>query len=670
MDPSAMDFVMHRSPSEPSRLLSDPMPQHHSPCPAMRAAAAATSASEQNQSPGLGASSRMSGRPHYDPVHGNTSSGGWWQRYPDQPQPQPQQHQYSHQHQAMPHLGWPPALYPPFARTNAPLYATNFAPVPSPGMPNAGPGNPSHIPRLHGHENFNGHAHPLSQMHSPPAFHHPPTITSLNRIGGSAPAHHSQGFSTQGSNPDSHVPRTSGLPALHPFSSMAHNQTSHSAQTFGNNNSSDMDATLRTRSDLGEQSRGNAEAARFSHEDARVTMGFRRQQPQPHQPPSPPMGDLPVLEATPATSNRPRFQPSSSEPSSDEDTDPEQDAQTLRFLEAVASTTNGIGFMPQYMGSEERLRAQQLIRGTVSGKRVASKSTIASLQSVEMSELTDSERSCIICYNEFGVENPEGVNEAPLRLPKCKHIFGDHCIKKWFEESDSCPYCRDKVPSEPQFHHGRPHSNQAMMHLVRQQHHGFAMSQALGGHRQARGDPGSRNRPGDPPRVNSLNFTDLYEQPPIFRRSDGSSFRSSWQSSPGRRSPSADFNEGRRRTRARHGSFRGSPPSTRPMSYTATSGGPIPPHFARPYGNSNLGRHSVQFPSASARAPDTPAFELNTPPTYPGPDAGGHHPSRGSSDAANGGTYPLRSDWRAPWGYQHPDSDETPDSRAPFQQSP
>lgn len=36
-----------------------------------------------------------------------------------------------------------------------------------------------------------------------------------------------------------------------------------------------------------------------------------------------------------------------------------------------------------------------------------------------------------------------------MRLPKCKHVFGDHCIKKWFEESDSCPYCRDKVHSEP-----------------------------------------------------------------------------------------------------------------------------------------------------------------------------------------------------------------------------
>lgn len=53
----------------------------------------------------------------------------------------------------------------------------------------------------------------------------------------------------------------------------------------------------------------------------------------------------------------------------------------------------------------------------------------------------------MICYNDFGVASPEGINEAPLRLPKCKHVFGDHCIKKWFAESDSCPYCRDKLPS-------------------------------------------------------------------------------------------------------------------------------------------------------------------------------------------------------------------------------
>lgn len=62
---------------------------------------------------------------------------------------------------------------------------------------------------------------------------------------------------------------------------------------------------------------------------------------------------------------------------------------------------------------------------------------------------------CIICYNDFGVATPEGINEAPLRLPKCQHVFGDHCIKKWFEESDSCPYCRDKVESECQIRANR-----------------------------------------------------------------------------------------------------------------------------------------------------------------------------------------------------------------------
>jgi hypothetical protein len=56
---------------------------------------------------------------------------------------------------------------------------------------------------------------------------------------------------------------------------------------------------------------------------------------------------------------------------------------------------------------------------------------------------------CIICYNEFGVKNPDGFIECPVRLPKCKHIFGDRCLKQWLQDSDSCPYCRDKLPSEP-----------------------------------------------------------------------------------------------------------------------------------------------------------------------------------------------------------------------------
>lgn len=76
----------------------------------------------------------------------------------------------------------------------------------------------------------------------------------------------------------------------------------------------------------------------------------------------------------------------------------------------------------------------------------------------------------MICYNDFGTETPEGVKEAPLRLPICKHIFGDHCIKKWFEESDSCPYCRTKVPSDLRF----VADSRALLELMRSrggQHH-------------------------------------------------------------------------------------------------------------------------------------------------------------------------------------------------------
>jgi protein-disulfide isomerase len=28
-------------------------------------------------------------------------------------------------------------------------------------------------------------------------------------------------------------------------------------------------------------------------------------------------------------------------------------------------------------------------------------------------------------------------------------VFGDRCLKQWLQDSDSCPYCRDKLPSEP-----------------------------------------------------------------------------------------------------------------------------------------------------------------------------------------------------------------------------
>lgn len=96
-------------------------------------------------------------------------------------------------------------------------------------------------------------------------------------------------------------------------------------------------------------------------------------------------------------------------------------------------------------------------------KSIADPSYVACLEKVALETLTGDELSmcthktlcslsltsiaCMICYNDFGVKNPDGQTEAAVRLGKCKHILGESCLKKWFEDSDSCPYCRDKVPS-------------------------------------------------------------------------------------------------------------------------------------------------------------------------------------------------------------------------------
>ncbi|KFA73142.1 hypothetical protein S40288_07503 [Stachybotrys chartarum IBT 40288] len=100
------------------------------------------------------------------------------------------------------------------------------------------------------------------------------------------------------------------------------------------------------------------------------------------------------------------------------------------------------------------LRQLQTIRGSAAIRRGASKRTLQSLQKVDVQELPENERTadketaCVICYNDFGVRTPEGIVETPVRLPKCKHVFGDSCVKKWLEDAYCCPYCRDELPSE------------------------------------------------------------------------------------------------------------------------------------------------------------------------------------------------------------------------------
>ncbi|KAG6036949.1 hypothetical protein E4U41_005390 [Claviceps citrina] len=110
-------------------------------------------------------------------------------------------------------------------------------------------------------------------------------------------------------------------------------------------------------------------------------------------------------------------------------------------------------------------RQMQMYRGNMSSKLVASRAAIQSLENVDICSLADNEKTCVICYNDYGMASPEGVMEVPIRLPLCKHVFGDHCIKKWLEDSDSCPYCRSKLQSEPKHLHGSARTFFNMMRL-------------------------------------------------------------------------------------------------------------------------------------------------------------------------------------------------------------
>ncbi|KAL8370132.1 hypothetical protein RB595_000488 [Gaeumannomyces hyphopodioides] len=242
---------------------------------------------------------------------------------------------------------------------------------------------------------------------------------------------------------------------------------------------------------------------------------------------------------------------------SDDESDSSEEHMEEMFIHQLGAAA-GPPYTARMDLTEDRIRRQQLLRGAITNKRIASRGALASLQSVDIDSLQENERTCVICYNEFGVPNPEGINEAPLRLPKCKHVFGDHCIKKWFEESDSCPYCRDKVPSEP------------AMRLNPRSVNIFA-----GALPDGRPALMSGNGTGTAALVSDAGFLYRAAHANPYGAAGGAS-RAAWQAA--RRSPPEDIDARSRRTRPRHGSLRGAPStgssnggSARPNSFAGAS---------------------------------------------------------------------------------------------------
>jgi len=79
---------------------------------------------------------------------------------------------------------------------------------------------------------------------------------------------------------------------------------------------------------------------------------------------------------------------------SEDEYDAMEEEESLREL-AEHFELAGIPFPPRTGGEDERIRTQQLIRGAAASRRVASRSAISSLQSVDLDSLPETERSTL-----------------------------------------------------------------------------------------------------------------------------------------------------------------------------------------------------------------------------------------------------------------------------------
>jgi hypothetical protein len=80
----------------------------------------------------------------------------------------------------------------------------------------------------------------------------------------------------------------------------------------------------------------------------------------------------------------------------------------------------------------------------------SSKALLNGLQNISIAELpngTTSNPACGICLSDLTdnvTQDDVGEGERAVRLHGT-HFYGEQCIRRWLEENDSCPHCRERV---------------------------------------------------------------------------------------------------------------------------------------------------------------------------------------------------------------------------------
>ncbi|MCJ1460590.1 hypothetical protein MMC28_010972 [Mycoblastus sanguinarius] len=64
---------------------------------------------------------------------------------------------------------------------------------------------------------------------------------------------------------------------------------------------------------------------------------------------------------------------------------------------------------------------------------------------IPVDKIPENDRVCVICTTTYGKRSEDNIIEHALKMRKCGHVIGNYCIRKWFETSNSCPFCRDEL---------------------------------------------------------------------------------------------------------------------------------------------------------------------------------------------------------------------------------